>query len=135
VFARFTNGLPAGWSGSAASNLGAARGGVFGTSTRRWDYELVSPKVSLKRGSYAVVLQGRVVAGGLDLGVLDAGHNRWIEQRFYWYGQRADFGRGLMKTPFRISQPTTIQLILSNWRPADGSSRWQLSEMRLVRVS
>jgi len=128
----FSGALPDGWSTNAPIT---SVGGVptLQTSSRPWNYEVLSPKTALAPGSYSVYLRGRVLAGGLDLGVLDVGANRWIAQRTYSSRQNG-FGTGWMVTPFQVSQPTTVQFILSNWVPKPASSRWQLRELRLVRT-
>ena len=128
------DGAPSDWSGVAADDSRTARGKPFATSERMWDYELVSPDEHLQAGSYALELRGKVLSGGLDLGVLDIGTNNWIQQRTYWYGQKG-FGIGWMDTPFRLGQPTTVRFVLSNWVPKAARSRWQLSELRLVRTA
>lgn len=130
----FAGSVPAGWTGDAAAAAGAARGGAFETSTPQWAYELVGPRVELQPGRYAVYASGRVLSGGLDLGVLDAGRRAWIEQRVYWYGQHAQFANAWMETPFTVPTTTSIQVILSNWVPKSQPSRWQLGEVRVVRL-
>jgi hypothetical protein len=125
----FARGTPSGWSGDAT-----AHGASFTTTSRPWSYELVGPKVQLPAGRYAVYARGRVLAGGLDLGVLDADKNAWLEQRFYWSAQRARFANGWMTTPFELTAATSVQVILSNWVPSAQQSRWRLGEIRLVRL-
>lgn len=129
---RFTKTLPGGWKTSEPI---AVVGGVptLQTSSRPWNYEVVSPTAKLPAGRYRVYLRGKVLAGGLDLGVLDADSDKWIEQRTYWSRQKG-FDHGWMMTPFELTQPTKIQVILSNWVPSAASSRWQLRELRLVRT-
>jgi hypothetical protein len=129
--ASFAHGLPEGWSGSASIVPGATT--RVTTKPRRWEYSVVSPKQSLEPGTYRVYLSGKVVAGGLDLGVLDVGANKWIAQRFYWFRQRG-FAGAWMSTPFRLDASTQVEVVLSNWVPQDQSSTWELRELRLVRL-
>jgi hypothetical protein len=131
--ALFTNAVPDGWKGDAAAAASAAGGGPFETTSGRFAYELLGPTVDLQPGRYTVYARGRVVAGGLDLGILDVGADKWIEQRFYWYGQRRRFADGWMATPFTLTASTKVQVILSNWAPSSQKSTWQLREIRLVR--
>jgi hypothetical protein len=126
-------GSPAGWTGEAADDLDAAHGAPFATGSRQWEYEIQSTHLRLEPGTYAAYLRGKVVFGGLDLGVLDTDRNRWVEQSLYWFRQRG-FSRGWMSVRFRLVQATPVQLVLSNWIPSDQSSRWALDELRLVRV-
>ena len=124
-------GRPSGWTGATLDALAA--GGPVTTSKRQWNYELVSPSLTLPAGNYRALLDGRVVRGGLDLGVLNAEKSAWISQTFYWHGQR--FPPGLwMATPFQLTETTRIEIVFSNWVPWDKSSRWTLHELRLVRA-
>ncbi len=106
-------------------------GATIETAPSPWRYAVISPKRTLPAGSCRVYLRGRVIAGGLDLGVLDVGANQWIVQRMYWHGQKG-FETSWMMTPFSLQKPTTVQFILSNWVPKAMNSRWELREMRLV---
>lgn len=129
---RFSQTLPGGWK---TSDKIVSVGGIptLTTSSHPWYYEVVSSTTELPPGRYRVYLRGKVLAGGLDLGVLDAGADRWIEQRTYW-SRQTGFDRGWMMTPFELTQPTPVQFILSNWVPSSASSRWQLRELVLVRA-
>lgn len=124
---------PSGWSGAAAEAARAAHGAPFTTSSRPWDYELLSPKLTLPAGTYRAELSGAVTAGGLDVGVFDVEANKWIAQTTYWSRQRG-FGRKVMATQFSVLQPTKIEVILSNWVPKAQSSEWRLRTLRLVRA-
>jgi hypothetical protein len=130
----FARGLPDGWEGTSSDAAAGASGRAFATSPEPWAYELTAPELDLPAGRYEVFARGRVLAGGLDVGVLDVEARAWIQQRLYWYGQRRAFAGGWMATPFRLAAPTTVQVVLSNWAPKAGSSRWQLDEVRLVRL-
>lgn len=127
----FAEGLPTGWNADAP--IRPVRGvPTLVTSTRPWNYEVLSSKIDLTPGSYRLYLRGRVLRGGIDIGVLDAASNTWISQRTYWYRQ-SGFARSWMSTPFQLTKPGTVQFILSNWTPVAASSRWQLQELQLVR--
>jgi hypothetical protein len=126
------DGLPKGWGGAAAQVATANAGGPFVTSAKQWDYELVSPELTLGPGRYRVYASGRVLRGGLDLGVLDSSSNQWIEQRFYWSRQRG--GADWMSTPFSLTRPTAIHVVLSNWVPSDRSSRWIVRQLKITRL-
>jgi hypothetical protein len=125
-------GLPSDWSSGDPLRPGGRDASVT-TSADTWRYEVVSQKLTLPRGSYRLYLRGKVVAGGLDLGVLGIAANNWIAQQTYWYGQ-SGFNRHWMATPFQLDAPTELQFVLSNWVPHDMSSEWKLREIRLVRI-
>jgi hypothetical protein len=125
------SGLPDGWTGSSAEAVRSARERPITTSAHQWAYELVSPDQDLSAGSYTIYLRGEVLAGGLDLGVLDVDANVWVSQRTYWSGQKG-FDRAWMATPFTLDEPRKVRIVLSNWVPDARSSRWRLRELRLV---
>ncbi len=129
----FSAGVPEGWSGDARDAAASANGGAFRTTRPQWSYQLVSPEVTLAPGSYTAFMQGRVLRGGVDLGVLDARQDAWIEQRFYWFGQ-VGFDRRWMATPFRVERKGPVKVILSNWVPEDRVSEWQIGEIQIVRT-
>jgi hypothetical protein len=128
----FADPLPARWNSEAPIRT---RGDLatLDTSTRPYNYEMTSRTTTLAPGSYRLYLRGRVVRGGVDLGVLDVSSDTWIAQRTYWYGQPG-FARGWMSTPFVLSDSTAVQFVLSNWAPSASSSRWQLRDLQLVRT-
>ena len=121
--------LPAGWNGKSLKP-----GGYVETSPRKWRYELQSPSVELPPGRYEALLEGRVLRGGLDLGVLDTDAQRWVVQRTYWHGQR--FRPSLrMGAPFRVTKTTKVAIVLANWVPTDRSSSWRVGRVGIVRLS
>jgi hypothetical protein len=126
------HGLPSHWS-SGDPLRPAGRYASLKTGADPWRYEVVSDKLTLPRGSYRLYLRGKVLAGGLDLGVLGIAANTWVAQRTYWYGQ-SGFDRRWMATPFTLDAPTELQFVLSNWVQHSMSSEWQLGELRLVRL-
>jgi hypothetical protein len=121
----------AGWQGPALETL--QPDGTVTTTSHKWNYEAVSPSLTLPEGTYRVLLDGRVLGGGMDVGVLNLEKNVWISQRFYWRGQRYMSGRW-MAAPFSLDGSTRIEIVLSNWVPVDQASKWRLGELRLVRV-
>ena len=130
----FAHGAPEDWSGDASDDSRAAAGRAFQTSTGRFAYELTGPELELGPGRYVAYARGRILSGGLDLGVLDDDAKTWIAQRLYWYGQRQQLAGGWMATPFTITKATKAKVILSNWRKASGASKWQLDEVRIARL-
>jgi len=132
----FTHALPSGWKQSATgvSIAPAASGLAVTTTPGRYDYELQSSTRTLPPGEYALVLDGRVAAGGLEVGVLDRQGNKWLTNPRYWSGQR-----GLATLPmvarFTLSEPRSVQFVLQNWGVlGDRVSRWSLRDAELVRI-
>lgn len=131
----FAGRSPQGWSTVGDVHTTARRDGLgIETTGGRFDYQLSGPKVELEPGSYAVYVSGRVVAGGMLVGVLDSGSDSWIAQHGFWFRQ-SGFGAKWMSVPFKVDSAGAVQVILSNWRPADGSSEWTVRDLRIVRRS
>jgi hypothetical protein len=129
--ARFGDGLPAGWQSQAASASRGDGGVVVQTTRSRLSYQLVGPEVMLSPGTYHAVVAGRVVAGGVIVGILDTQADSWIAQQDYSARQRA-FDRRTMAVGFTLSKPTAVRIILSNWAPVDATSRWIVRRAAIV---
>jgi hypothetical protein len=125
---RLDDGLPAGWSGSDLQ-----KGGVLVTAARQSWWELVSPKLDLAPGRYELSVAGRVLRGGLQLGINDVDRQEWIAQRGYWHKQRFAAGRR-MAARFAVAKKTTVTIILQTWVPSDVSSRWLIRQIDLIRL-
>lgn len=97
-------------------------------------YQFTSGVSTLPPSRYELVLRGRLVAGGLSLGALNASGNRWISVASYWYGQSRR-GAIEMALPFKLSATTKVQFILSNLEPRPTRSVWWLTSASLVRLA
>jgi hypothetical protein len=125
-------GLPVGWS-RALSGVGLVPGAtaVSVTTTRApYGYQVESPPLTLPRGSYVAVLHAKVSKGGIDLGVLDEGTQRWIRQHaFSMHNTRA------MAVPFPLSRRTTVRVILSNDSVRATRSQWVIRDIKVTSTS
>jgi hypothetical protein len=101
------------------------------TSPDRYAYAL-TVRVRLEPGSYLLRFDGKILQGGLSLGVIDARRNAWIAERFYWYGQSSK--AGAMATRFTFLRWGEVQLVLGNWAPTPAASKWLLRSVELVRL-
>ena len=137
VLTAWSFGKPQGW--TLAENTQVSRyPGQWSVQTtgRRWSYQLLSPRLALPPGAYALLVDGTVQTGGLDLAVLDVSKGSFIVQNLYSSEQRetpTNFDNGRMLAPFELASNTRIQIILSNWTNTDASSRWLLRRVSLVR--
>jgi hypothetical protein len=124
-----TGALPSGWQAlPGVSTKPDAAGTVLlvTTTTGRFEYQLVSPKLRLGVGSYVAVARGRILAGGFELGVLDVERNQWVAVANFL---RQESGNGLitMKFPFTLGAAKQVRMILSNYAPSGPKrSRWMV---------
>jgi hypothetical protein len=128
-------GIPAGWHLSTEPVTRAARtaGGHldFVTSTRPDAYQLLSRVVPLPAGRYVTVLRGRVVNGGIEVGVLNVATNHWIRNVNFRAAQSAGSAIA-MPVAFAIPTRTRVELILSNYTPRkSASSHWLLRDISI----
>lgn len=126
--------LPHGWKtdGNVEETPDAGRLGIV-TTTQRFAYQLVSAPRQLPAGRYAVSVEGRILDGGLELGVLDATRNVWITTRNFYDRQQTADGKTMAATA-TLTAPTRVQIVLANWAPWARSSQWSLERVRLVRL-
>ena len=66
------------------------------TTTGRSDYQLTGPTVLLSPGTYELRADVAVSDGGIELGVLDADKNAWLNTSRYWSGQQGFGSRDLV---------------------------------------
>jgi hypothetical protein len=126
-------GLPVGWSyGDRGVKLRPSAGetGVHTTATLD-GYQLMSPTRVLRPGRYVATVLGRVVRGGLDLGVLDASSDRWITTMPFAPTAK----QVIMPMGFSVVRTTRVELILSNYSLRRLSSSWYLTRVGLYRGS
>jgi hypothetical protein len=118
----------------AGVDLTASSTGVrVDTNKGQYQYQLLSPVFHLSPGRYEVRLRGRVLSGGLELGVLDAAASTWINTTNFWSGQAWARG-GLMTNDFDLEKKQVVQVILTNFASSAKSSRWLLRQIDVVRL-
>lgn len=129
----FSSRPPARWTTVLGTHLSRRGDGLaVVTSSGRSAYQLLSPPVRLAPGAYEVEVAGRIVEGGLQLGVLDVKADRWLANGFYWHGQDVR-RRGVMVAPFvEPERATTVRVVLVNWAPTDRASTWVVERVRIV---
>lgn len=129
----FANGVPSAFH-SEAREVTAMQGAVeIKTAEARFGYTLEGDARTLPPGSYGVTLDGRVLSGGMQLGILDDDAQRWLAQSSFWSGQRG-WDQRRMVVRFELAKPTRIRIMLTNLRPKDGISTWRLARLALVRL-
>jgi hypothetical protein len=121
---RFGRGMPSEWEPVSATRLEPLDDAIrVTTNTGRFEYQMVGPAMTFAPGRYEARLRGAVIAGGLELGVLDSDADRWLATTHYWYRQDS-FADGVMVTPFSLGTSTRVRVILSNWNARAARSQW-----------
>jgi O-Antigen ligase len=92
-------------------------------------YQLMSPVVALKPGTYVAAVRGEVQSGGMAVGVLDAKADKWIQVESFYSGKPPS--RATMPDEFRITTTKRIQIILSD-ESISGPSIWKLSQVLIA---
>jgi hypothetical protein len=129
----FARGLPSTFQ-SQAGAVSRTRGGLAVTTTKgRFAYQLESTAQVLQPGTYTVALKGKVLTGGLTLGILDANADKWIVQSSHASIERG-FDTKVMAATFSLTQPTNVQIILTNSGPHDLISTWRLDSVDVLRT-
>lgn len=124
---------PNGWTPfKGVRTTSAADGLTVTTNEEPLEYQFASPVFSLTPGRYVASISGRVLAGGLNVGVLDASADHWVHTEYYWFGQQLDGAR--MIAVFDLSATTDVRVILSNWTPDRSSSTWLLRDATVLRL-
>jgi hypothetical protein len=130
----FHTGLPAGW--APAGSIGTrqtAQGLVVRTTAKKVAYQVVmTDPVQLRPDTYRAFVDGRILSGGMLLGVLDADRNAWVvTPGHFWSGQRPSDSRQ-MAVRFVLKKSASVRLILSNWANTNRASTWLLRGASIV---
>ena len=131
----FTSGTPQGWApdGNPKQSI-TPKGLDLRTTPPPSAYQLKSLPLSLAPGRYAVAVDGRVLGGGIEVGVLDNTKNTWITTQHFWQEQHFVPSQR-MAASFALRARTKVRFILSNWAPHAGSSEWIVNEVDLIKLS
>jgi hypothetical protein len=130
----FTSGATRGWTPDGNPQLTVTPNGLdVRTTPGKSAYQIESPVLSLPSGRYAVAVGGRVLSGGLEVGVLDDTKDVWITTTHFWDGQRFDPSKRLT-APFEVASRMNVRIILSNWAPGARSSEWLVRQVDLIKL-
>jgi hypothetical protein len=127
----FAGGVPPGWTSALPDvRLAATRNALevrttFGVS----EYQLQENPIAVGAGSYSVELTAAIRYGGLAVGVLDVTTNEWLATGVYASSQRT--ATRTIVLPFTLPSKESLRIILSNWMPGRGRSRWSIVGVRL----
>jgi hypothetical protein len=131
----FTSGLPGGWVAATASvgTRQTAQGLVVRTTRQKVAYQVVmTDPVQLRADTYTAFVDGRILSGGMLLGVLDSDRNVWVApQGHFWSGQHPGDSQR-MAVRFALKKGASVRLILANWATTDRASTWLLRGASIV---
>jgi hypothetical protein len=131
----FSRGGNLGWKPVAGSKVRQYPGYLsVQTAFPARSYQFTSGVETLPPSNYELLLRGRIVAGGVSLGVLNASKGRWIDVASYWYGQSPGHAIDMAVT-FTLRATTSVQFILSNLAPRPTQSVWWLTRASLRRLA
>lgn len=124
----FSHGLPGNWTVlKGVQYRPGARGLEVTTSGTVNSYELLSSQVTVGAGEHVALAQVAIVAGGLQLGVLDMSRGGccWLGNTYNWYGDPG-LDRRWAAVRFTVDKPTKVRLVLANWALGPAPSGWIL---------
>jgi hypothetical protein len=130
----FSTGAPQGWNiynGAIAEPY--AGGTVVRTAPTAADWQVSGPPLELDAGSYALVVEGRILGGGLQLGALNSSDSTWVDTARFWSGQMKGEENAQLALWFNLPAATRVQPIIANWAPAPSNSIWTIRTIRLER--
>jgi len=125
----FLRGVPQDWLVAPHAHvLLRPEAAVVDTTRDRYGF-IFTMQLQLGRGPYLFRFDGKIQRERLMLGAFDTRRKHWVDQRFYWYGQRRPLG--VTALPFTLERPTTVELIVGNWSVVRARSRWLLRSLEL----
>jgi hypothetical protein len=131
----FTSGSPRGWQvASGTKFVRVAKAIRLVTTPRNFGQQLRSALVSLGPGQYEIVVRGRVLNGGLALGV-ERG-STCLGNSFFSaaeWSHRRDLP--LMTRALHLSARRRIRVVLSNWAYPDAKSSWRIERVFIRTLS
>jgi hypothetical protein len=93
------------------------------TSRPTYAYQLASPVVDLPPGVYRVVVDAKVVHGGLALVVVDAGKDETIVESVHSSDQTSFDAKRIVAT-FELARSATVRIVLANFGLSGKPSSW-----------
>jgi hypothetical protein len=131
---RFDRSKPSGWlvAGSDVRLSKASRGTRVTTSRPKYAYQLASPVVDLPPAEYRVVVDARVVGGGLALVIVDAGKDETIVESVHSSDQTGYDDKRIVAT-FELARPTAVRVVLANFGLTGKPSSWVVHSVRVTK--
>lgn len=128
----FDVGLAPSWNRVGAVRLlPTPEGLMVRTTNGKFAYQLQSSDERLTPGHYKLVVAGKVLMGGLTLGVLDTARDAWIRTVNYWSGAIPG-GDDLMGVDFNLTETMIVRIVVANWNLRSESSSWLLRDVTVI---
>jgi hypothetical protein len=125
-------GVPSDWRMLAQRVRRTADGLLIRTTKPKWSYQLAPPVRMLEPGRYDLVVDGKVLDGGLELGAVDQRTASFIAVNYY--SASADYSNDKrIALSFELAKTTEVQFVLANLTILSRSSDWILRSLALVR--
>jgi hypothetical protein len=134
----FTHGLSKDWRVTSDTDLIADDANLTVHTGPTNGYSLESPFISAydpSRRRYVVSVKGRVLRGGMRVGVLDSKRNVFVAQGLFWAGARKNYQDEyafLVHAPPKTKQ---FRLVLGNWTPVRQASTWIIENVTVALLS
>jgi hypothetical protein len=126
----FSKGLPSGWTADADLPSLAFRSGSVrvGTGGGRYAYQLLAPVQRVPAGRYSILVAGRVMSGGIGLGLQDAATKRWISFR----GYAGPTQGGHLALVADLPRAHRVRIVLTNFAQVQSqNSSWTVAHVAL----
>jgi hypothetical protein len=135
VEGRWTGRTLAGWDVPATTKAKVVQGDSLSvtSSAPSQTPELSSPQRRLPAGSYAIIANGSITGGGLELQAWNPETQAAIGSARYWNGQ-VGFGTKDMVAQFTLTEPTPIQLRVADWTYTRATSNWVIRSIELAKL-
>jgi hypothetical protein len=130
----FRDGVPASWQTSQEARATPGPGETEVTTGLTSDVQLRSPLLSLPTGTYRVLLTGRVVAGGLQLGEESADGLACGGGAYFDRSSTSDPARHALPLTFHARSGKPLRIVLLNWAFQEHTSLWHLAGLEIVPV-
>jgi hypothetical protein len=123
------------WTNPGQAHLSLLPGGTLylTSSPSGGSTELLSPPMRLGPGSYALVVDGTVAGGGLQLSAIDPGNGSSLGLSRYW-SKQVGFDSKRMVAQFTLEKPMTVQVALGAWGDQAVAPEWTIRSVELGRL-
>jgi len=97
-------------------------------------YQLTSAQFSLKPGNYQLVLNGKVIKGGICASIVNLGLNKFIAYKCYDFTQFSDDNTKKIVVPFAATGNGNYKIVLNNFSLSGRRSQWLLKNTEINQI-
>ena len=96
-------------------------------------YQIRSNAFSLVPGVYQLVIDGRVIKGGISAGILNQSLDKFVATKQFIFTQFSDSNdKKLMMIPFEIKTEGEYSIVLSNYSLSVWQSQWEIKSISIL---